>query len=213
VRVPEEPQSNPDESRVELEGDYKTGVGFAPGRLAEVDAVARDLGSIEEVARQRPDLCVPHIELDQPDLARTQFMLDSRPPTPGEVPDWMLVDYEGLPLSIPVRVLEDADLWVRPGRDRSVAWLMLRSRRSYSLVEGVLVGLHAKDDEQSIDAIRHLGYEFKPAYDFPMEIDAWTVPIWHDVAKAKRWVSCLLTANGEGVACLLISGANVIVEV
>jgi hypothetical protein len=34
------------------------------------------------VARQRPDLCVPHIELDQPDLARTQFMLDSRPPRP-----------------------------------------------------------------------------------------------------------------------------------
>ncbi|MGO8687036.1 MAG: hypothetical protein ACLQT7_07615 [Candidatus Dormibacteria bacterium] len=212
MRVPQEPQSNPDES-VELEGDYKTGVGFAPGRLGEVDAVARELGSIEELARTRPDLCVPHIELDQPDLARTQFMLDSRPPTPGEVPDWMLVDYEGLPLSIPVRVLEDADLWVRPAPDRSAAWLMLRSRRMYSLVSGVLVGLHAKNDAQAIEAMRSRGNDFKNAYDFPMKIDAWTVPIWRDVAKAKRWVSFHLSANGEGVAALLVNGANVIVEV
>lgn len=54
VRRSKGSQSKADES-VELEGDYKTGVGFAPGRLGEVDAVARELGSIEELARNRPD--------------------------------------------------------------------------------------------------------------------------------------------------------------
>jgi len=118
------------------ESDYQTLVVVNDDQMEEAEALLERLGSREEVARQRPDLLVPQIHLDFPDFdfADSQFLLDSRPPLAGEVPDWAFFGKKGRH-SHEVRVLEDADLWVRPGADAESARLLLRSRRLIANVE------------------------------------------------------------------------------
>jgi hypothetical protein len=198
------------------ETDYQTLVVVNDDRMEEAEALLERLGSREEVAKQRPDLLVPQIHLDIPnfDFADSQFLLDSRPPLAGEVPDWAFFGKKGRRGSREVRVLEDADLWVRPGADAESARLLLRSRRLIANVEGVLtLALHAKHDAEAIDLTRRKGYDFVPAYEMPMDVAAWTVPVWRDVAKAKRWMLCCLFGEGKPVADLAINGTNIVVEV
>jgi hypothetical protein len=46
-----------------------------------------------------------------------------------------------------------------------------------------------------------------------MDVAAWAVPVWRDVAKAKRWMLCCLFGGGRPVADLAINGIDIIVEV
>jgi hypothetical protein len=81
-------------------------------------------------------------------------------------------------------------------------------------VEGILtLALHAKHDAAAIDLTRRQGYDFVPAYEMPMDVAAWAVPVWRDVAKAKRWMLCCLFGGGRPVADLAINGIDIIVEV
>jgi hypothetical protein len=117
------------------ETDYQTLVVVNDDQMEEAEALLERLGSREEVAKQRPDLLVPQIHLDIPNVADSQFLLDSRPPLAGELPDWAFFGKKGRH-SHEVRVLEDADLWVRPGADAESARLLLRSRRLIANVGG-----------------------------------------------------------------------------
>jgi hypothetical protein len=76
-----------------------------------------------------------------------------------------------------------------------------------------LVALHSRNDAPSIDLMRRRGYDFTPAYEHRLDIEAWTVPIWRNVVNSKGWVPCVLSANGRAVASLAISSDNIVVEV
>lgn len=195
------------------ETDYQTVVVAADEHLDEAEAFFRRLGSREDVAKLHPDLLLPQLHLDNPYMAQSYLFVDSRSPRPGEIPDWMILDHERRSRSHSVRVLEDAELWLRPGADPESAHLNLRSRRVLGIVDGVFLALHAQHDAAAIDLIRRRGNDLKPAYDLPMDVASWAVPVWRDVARAKRWMFCCLFAGGKSVADLAINGTNIIVEV